>query len=322
MVTNLTEALDNLYTTTWANMKVTVQDQIFDGSPFWFWLRDKGGLATQEGGKFITEPLRFTKSERVKFIGRGGTVSLSDQEFLTIATYEWRYLTDSIVRFFADDQKNRGKNQILSLMNAKLDTSRESLIDQMETSLFAAGGALEFEGLQDLCPDDPTASVIFGGINGSTNTWWRNQTKDLTGLSFGVHGHANMRTMYNNCGKNLGNNRPDLIISGQTPYEFYEDSVIEQKRIVNQKMGDAGFENIQFKGTPVVWSPSAANTRMYFLNLKFLKFTYDPIAFFDMTAWKDIPDQVNDRAAQIMTVGNLVTGRRRTHGVIHSIDTE
>ncbi|KKL88317.1 hypothetical protein LCGC14_1925910 [marine sediment metagenome] len=87
-------------------------------------------------------------------------------------------------------------------------------------------------------------------------------------------------------------------------------------------MGDAGFENIQFKGVPVTWSPSCANTRMYFLNLNFLKFTYDPIAFFDMTEWKAIPDQVNDRAAQIITAGNLVTGRRRTHGVIFGIDTE
>ena len=43
---------------------------------------------------------------------------------------------------------------------------------------------------------------------------------------------------------------------------------------------------------------------------------------FDMTEWKAIPDQVNDRAAQVILAGELVTGRRRVHGVLHGIDTD
>ena len=90
---------------------------------------------------------------------------------------------------------------------------------------------------------------------------------------------------------------------------------------MNKKLGDAGFTNIEFKGTPMVWSPACANTRMYFLNTNFLYFTYDPMLNFDMTEWKAIPAQINDRAAQIITAGNLMTSRRRTHGVVWGIDT-
>lgn len=36
---------------------------------------------------------------------------------------------------------------------------------------------------------------------------------------------------------------------------------------------------------------------------------------------KPIPDQVNDRAAQIVTAGALTVSRRRCHGVMHTIDT-
>lgn len=324
-VYSLTEAVDNLYTSTWQNMGSEVKDQIFDATPFWFWLRDKGKLKTQQGGRFLTEPLRYAKSDRVKFIGKGGTVSLADQEFLTVANYEWRYLVDSIVRFGVDDQKNRGKNMIINLMNAKLQNSQDSLVDKMEAKLFAlqSAEALSFEGLQDLVADDPTASATIGGIpqDVAANSWWRNKVKDMTGLSFAVNGLAEMRTLLNNVTNNLNSDRSDIIVSGQTPFEFYEDLVGEQKRIVNQKLGDAGFENIQFKGLPMIWSPSAANTRMYFLNTTFLAFTYDPMMFFDMTEWKPIPDQVNDRAAQIITAGNLVTSRRRAQGVMFGIDT-
>ena len=318
----LSEALDNLYTTTWQEMKSVVQDQIFDATPFWFWMRANGALESVIGGRFLTEPLRYAKSERVKFIGKGGTVVLSDQEFLTEATEEWRFLVDSIVRFGVDDMKNRGKRKILSLMNAKLANSRDSLVDKIETVLPAdnSSDALAFVGLQTLVADDPTTGTVHG-IDPSTNTWWQSKTKNMTGLSFAVNGHAEMRTMLNDTSNNIRNDTPNIILSGQTPYEYYEDTVIEQKRIVNKKLGDAGFENIQFKGIPMILSPSVAATRMYFLNTRFLKFKYDPSLFFDMTEWKAIPDQVNDKAAQIILAGNLMTSRRRTQGVLHTIDT-
>ncbi len=326
--TTLSEALDNLYTTTWQNMKGDIVDQIFDATPFWFHLKDKGGLESVEGGRFLTEPLQYATSERVQFLGKGGTMSLSDQEFLTEAVDDWKYLADSIVRFGVDDQKNRGKNKITSLMDAKLSNSKTSIEDKIEevlfndTALSSPQAALSFNSLDELIADDPTASVSIHGINQNTNTWWRNQFKNMTGESFAVFGQNRMRTILNDCRQNKGSDAPDLILSGQTPYEFYEDSVEEQKRIVNQKMGDAGFENIQYKGIPMVWSPAeTTDTKMYFINSRFLKFKFDPMMFFDMTEWKAIPAQVNDRAAQIITAGNLMTSRRRVHGVLHTIDT-
>ena len=321
-VQTLTEALDNLYTTTWQNMKKEATDQIFDATPFWFWMKKKGQLNPVAGGRFMTEPLRYAQSDKVTFIGRGGTVSLSDQEFLTAATFDWKYLVDSIVRFGVDDQKNRGKNMIMNFMKAKLAMSKDSLIDKMEETLFADNSAdpLAWAGLQEVIPDDPTTGT-FGGIDSSVYTWWQNQTANMTGLSFAVNGHAQMRTMLNNCGNNLAQDFPDFLVSGQIPYEYYEDSVLEQKRIVNKDLGDAGFDNIQFKGRPLIWSSKCAATRMYFLNSRFLKFNHDPMMNFDMTEWKAIPDQVNDRAAQVIMAGNLVTSRRRVHGILHTIDT-
>ncbi len=323
-MTSVTEQLDNLYTTTWFNMKAKAIDNIFDATPFWFWMRKKGRFGTMRGGRRLTEPLRFAKSDNVAWIGKGDTVSLDDKEFLTEAFYDWRYLTDSIVRFGVDEQQNAGKFKIMSLMNAKLDNAQDSLVDNLETSTFSAQTGKVMNGLQDLVDDDPTSAGTVGGIDQAlaANSWWRNKVKDMAGLSFAVHGVPQMRTMFNNVSNNLNMDRSDIIVSGQTPFERYEDSVIEQKQIVNKTLGDAGFENIQFKGRPMIWSGACANTRMYFLNTRFLKFTYDPSFFFDMTEWKAIPNQVNDRAAQILTAGNLVTSRRRAQGVLFSLDTD
>lgn len=330
----LTETLDNLYTTTWQNMKSGVQDNIFDATPFWFWLKAHGGLDSVAGGRFLTEPLRFAGSDNIKFIQKGDTADLTDKEFLTVAIYDWRYLIDSIVRFGIDDQQNRSKNQIISLMRAKLDNSKDSLSDKMETVLFgnaSSEGGIGFHGLKDIVPTDPTVTAAtLGGIDPSlaANTFWRNQFTDMAGDSVAALLIRRMTNMMNNCMNNLRQDRTDIIVAGQTAYELYVEETITQKRIHNKMLGDAGFQAVEFMGTPMVWSPAETSTsvlgtgvQMYYLNTKFLKFRYDPQMFFDMTEWKSIPNQVNDRAAQVITAGNLVTGRRRVHGVIFNIDT-
>lgn len=340
-VSTLTEGLDNLYTTTWQNMKSTVSDNIFDATPFWFWLRQNGGFDTEEGGRFITEPLRYAKSDNVTWITRGGSVTLQDKEFLTVAKFDWKYLVDTIVRFMTDDQQNRGKNQIVSLMNAKLDNSRDSLVDQLETRLVTALGAggVQMLGLPDIIKNDPTtdpASGALGGISSVGNTWWRNQALDFNAV-FGAaadwddatnSGPRAMMQILNRCMNNRTQDAPNIFLTDRGVYEAHYNATLDFKRIVNKTLGDAGFQNLEFNGIPIIWSPVLAAAQsaapavdgvMYAVNTRYLKFRYDPMLFFDMTEWKPIPDQVNDRAAQIVTACNLVTGRRRVHGVIFNI---
>lgn len=328
----LTEALDNLYTTTWQNMKDTVRDNVFNALPFWFWLKEKGRMETVEGGRFLTEPLQYDKSDAVKWIGKGGTTPMHDFQFLTTAKFDWRYLVGSVVRFGIDDQQNRGRNEIINLMNSKLENVKNALITEFEARLFGAVGSVSagtttdtnpaIDGLQFIVPDDPTSSANnAGGVDPSVNTWWRNQATNMTGKSFAAYGVSYMRTMLNNCMNNLKMDTPDIILSGQSPYEYYEDTILPIYRVTNRKMADMGFENIQFKGIPMLWSPSCANTRMYMLNSNFFKFAYDPMMMMDMTEWKAIPNQVNDRVAQIITACSFKVSRRRCHGVLHTIDT-
>lgn len=331
-VPTLSEILDNFYTTTWQNMKSEVMDNFFDATPFWWWLKEGNRIETIRGGRFVTEPLQFDKSDGVKWVGRGGTVTLNDFQFLSVAKYDWRYLVGTITRFGVDDQQNAGKNQIISLANAKMENVKNSLITEAETRLFGNTGAVvagtttedaqAFDGLQHLVADDPTASVEVGGHNQSTSSWWRNRSTNMTGLSFATYGLSRMRTLLNNCSNNMRQDSPDIIVSGQSPYEFYEDTVLPVYRVTNRKMADMGFENIQFKGRPMIWSPSCANTRMYMLNSRFIKYFYDPALNFDMTAWKPIPNQVNDRVAHIVTACGFKVSRRRCQGVLHTIDTE
>jgi hypothetical protein len=318
MALTLTEKLDNLYTTTWELRKDDAADNIFTATPFWYWLKQKGKFKTERGHRFIMEPLEYAKNDTVQWIGKGGAVSLNDYEFLTEAQYNWRYLVASMVRFGVDDQQNRGKAAIMKLMDRKFNNTQNSLVDQLEQDLFGSQSGDSINGLQDLVPDNTSASV--GGIDGSTYTWWKCNATDMTGSSFDTNGVNNMRTMLNDCSNNRQQDTPDIIVTSQTAYEWYDRETEEQRQVHNRTLGDAGFQNIEFKGKPIIWSPQCSQ-RMYFLNTKYLYFTYDPAMYFDMTEWKPIPDQVNDRAAQIILACCFSVTRRLCQGVIYNIDT-
>ena len=149
MALTLTEALDNLYTTTWQHMQDTIRDQIFDATPFWYWLKEKGKLKSVSGGRFLTDPLQYDKNDNVVWLKKGGTVPLNDYEFLTISQWDWKYMAASIVRFGVDDQQNRSKPKIIDFMNSKLENTRNSIIDDLETRLFANTASDDgFDGLQ------------------------------------------------------------------------------------------------------------------------------------------------------------------------------
>lgn len=327
MVNQFTQALDDLYTTTWQKRLPGVFDNIFTAAPFWYWLKDKGKLKPVRGGRFIETNLEYAQNTTVQWIARGGSVAMNDFKFLTVAQYQWRYLVANILRFGVDEQQNSGDSKILDWVNAKLNNTEESLISTLETSIAGAQGANlnppAIDGLQFLIPDFAnvaSASYNAGGIDPSVYTWWQNQAIDMTGLSFAVNGINKMRHMVNLCMNNRRMDAPDIILSDMSSYEYYEDAVLPMLRIGNTKLADAGFENQTYKRIPMVWSP-ALTTRMYFLNTRFLDFVYDPGYFFDMTEWKAIPNQVNDRAAQVELACSFMTNRRRVLGVLSTIDT-
>jgi hypothetical protein len=322
-----TQALDDLYTTTWQKRLPGVFDNVFTAAPFWFWLKDKGKLRPVRGGRFLETNLEYAQNTTVQWISRGGTVAMNDFKFLTVAQYQWRYLVANILRFGVDEQQNSGDSRILDWVNSKLNNTEEALTSTLESSLAQGAGATaippQIDGLQFLVPDSAnvaSASFNAGGIDPSVYTWWQNQAIGMTGLSFAVNGISKMRHLLNLCMNNRRMDAPDIILSDMASYELYEDAVLPMLRINNTKLADAGFENQTFKRIPMVWSP-ALTARMYFLNTRFIEFVYDPGYFFDMTDWKSIPNQVNDRAAQVELACTFMTNRRRVLGVLDTIDT-
>src|SRR3990167_4228181 len=163
-----TEQLNTLYATTWALRQAKVFEQQFEATPFWLLMKRGNRLDTQEGGRWIENILSYAKNETVQFIGRGGQVTIAHTDHITTTHADWKYLTGHIVRYFADFQKNRGKQQMINRVNADIDNLRGSLQDKMESSLFGDGtgdSGKAFDGLGNLVDTTPTDSTSVQGLN-------------------------------------------------------------------------------------------------------------------------------------------------------------
>lgn len=325
MALTYTEQLDTLYTTTWNLRKKKVVDQAFEATPFWYLMKKKGRVQAETGGKFIEIPLQYKKNETVQFIGKGGVVSIKATDPLTVALFEWKYMTGHIVRYYADFQKNRGKAQLIRKVNSDIDNLRSSLIDKLESALFGDGTGDDrkaINGLANIVSTDPTTGTL-ANINRAQYTWWRNNTKNMAGEAASLYLRKRMSTMFNDCGRyGEGVTRfPDIIVCSQDVYEIYEGETLEIARIMisDRKLADLGFGDLAYKGRPITWSPSCPSGYLYMLNTQFLEFAYDPIDFFTLGEWLPIVNQPRDRIAHSMTVCNLVVSNCRKHGVIYNI---
>ena len=297
-----------------------VTDQIFDATPFYFYLKKKGGIKLDgTGGRYLEIPLSYAKNETITSLGKGDTISISDTKFLTTAQYEWKFVAGSIVRYYVDDAKNKSKQQHLSLVNAKVDNLRRSLTDKFEQFLFSDGtgnGSKDPEGLLNLVDPTPATGTV-GNINAATYTWWRNQQKTATGVA-SVYLVSDMRAIFDECSKGQKSDMPNIIVTDNTSFNLYEDEVMEQKQIVNKALGDAMFQTVNFRGIPLIWSGQCTAGYMYFLNTDYLGLNVDPDINFTATEWKSIPNQL-DRVMQIVWKGNLLTSRRASLGVLTGI---
>lgn len=316
-----TQSVDTIFTSTWSYRRKQAVEQAFLKTPFVYWMKKNGNVdAGLSGHTRLEFPLDYGEITAVEWIGRGDTVTLSDAELLTMGYENWKYVAATILRYGVDDQQNKGKAQLINYVTAKLNAAERALWKEFETRLLTqpSGGtaAKQPNGLENIIANDPTTGTLHG-IGRATYTWFRNQSVDATNKPFGTYGVSLMRTMLNTITKYSGAEINQVaIVTTQTLYEAYEEQLLDYYRIIDKDMADAGFDALKYKGRTLMWSPFAPSNKMFFINAQYLKLMIDEGEFMQMTEWKPITNQVEDRVAHIKAVFNLVCTRPIAQGVI------
>lgn len=314
-----TRTIDAVLTTTLANYRGRLYDNVFDTYPLLSWFNGKLADAVRgekrkrvvDGGESIIEHVLYEQSSAVKAYSGYETLDLTAQDGMTWARYAWRYYAGTISISGAERRNNEGDAKMIDLLGAKTQQAEMSLRDLLSRHFWGSNASSkDIDGLGVIVDSTGTA----GGLSQATFSWWA-ATETASG-SFAAQGLKDMRTLYNTLA--FGNDAPDGFFTTQTVFEFYETALQPQERYTDTKVANSGFTNITFKGKPLFFDRDATSGTIHFLNSSYINIVVHKDA--DMATGKFVePIDQDATSAKILFQANMTTGNRRMHGKLTGV---
>jgi hypothetical protein len=305
---------DEILSTTLKNYVPKLTDNIFTARPLFYALTTGQTIRRISGGAKIVVPVIYGTNSTAGSYSGTDTISVTAQTGISAAEYDWKQYAATVTISGIEEAKNNGEAQIIDLLEGKIFQTQETIIENMNTMFFGNGTGnsnKDWLGLSALVGS--TGSP--GGIDAtdSDNDWWRSAVTNQGGaLTI-----AAMATLYNNC--SVGNDQPTIGITGQTQYEVYEALLEDQIRYTDTDVGDAGFQNLMFKGCPITFDGTLAGEgKLYFLNTKYLQLVAHSDVWFKPTPFVR-PTNQDSVFSQLLCYGELTTSNRARQGYMYGI---
>ena len=285
-------------------------DNIFQSNALFYLLagtekvRSAGSQSYKEldGGKQIVEPLLYALNSTAGSYDGYDVLDVDPQEGMTNAEFDWKQYSVSVSISGREKRQNTGEAQVFSLIEGKIMQAEMSLIETMNGDLFTDGTGNSSKDLTGLVLAVDSAGT-YGNIARASNSWWGAKETAVSG-PLTIDG---MRTIYNNVSKGYKKDHPTLIITDQDEYEAYESKLQPDMRYADNKLADAGFENLAFKGAKMVFDEQNNAGVMYYLNPeKYLGIRVHKDAKFTVTDEQRPVDQ-DAFVKQILWMGNLIS---------------
>ena len=303
---------DTILSTTLANHMPKLVDNIFSARPFVYFLKQAGQVRTISGGTKIVLPLLYGQNSTAGSYANYETITLGEQTGITAAEFNWKQYAATIQISGIEEAKNNSEEQIIDLLEAKTFQAEETITEKFDQMFITSDGTgnsgKDWLGLAKLVKDSSSTNI--GGINQITDTWWAPGHKNTTAGALTL---AQMRTAYNSVA--VGNDQPNVILTTQTLFEKYEDLLQPQERFMDSKTADGGFQNLLFKGAPIVYDEYVTAGDMYFLNTKYIRLVGHSDTWFKPTPFVR-PNNIDARYAQILCYGELTISNRSRQGVL------
>lgn len=316
--------LSEIITTTLRNRSGVLADNFSRQTALMVRLSKRGKKKTFAGGRSIVQELSYQANGTAKWYSGYEPLNISPSDVMTSAEFEMKQAAVAITISGAEMLMNSGPEAMLDLLEGRIDVAERTLLEHLAEGQYSDGtadGGRQVGGLQLIVSDTGLSTV--GGINSSDYTFWRNQVFDFSANSL-LPGPATIQTAMNRlflqCSRNR--DRPDLIVADNEYFRYYWESLQAHQRFTstNSDMAAAGFENLRFMGSDVVFDGGqggfAPSNHMYFLNTEYLY--WRPHSARDMVPLD--PDRyATNQDATVKLIGwagNMTVSNRALQGVI------
>lgn len=266
---------DDVLTSTIVSRSGKLADNMTDNNALLRRLKSKGKIRPVSGGSKIIEELEYGEGDLTWYSGYD-TIDYTPKQLFTAAEYSLKLCAVPVAISGEDMLKNSGKERIIDLFEKRVENAVKTMSNKMSAAVYGDGtgsSGKEIGGLALLVADTPTTGTV-GGINRATagNEFWRNKSTKMTEVLSADNIHAAMDKMYMSLCR--GTDKPDLIVCGNDIYGIYESTLLPQQRYSDNKLAEAGFTSIKFKGADLICDGGQGghcpDDKVYFLNTDYL----------------------------------------------------
>jgi len=286
-------------------------------------------------GRKIVEPIIYAKG-RAEFYSEWDTFTLAPKEKLTAAEFEWKQCAGTITLSGLETEvQNTGPEAIFNLLKTETKICQKTIKDEFGTAFFktTSASAKEFGTLYDLIIN--TTGTV-GTINATTYSWWASIAKDAAAL-YGNSSAPSWTDIVTKTNRDFlptmmrdtwgavteDNDHPSIIVTTQLLYDAYETYLSDQKRYMgpaDKGLADVGFQNLSFRGVPVVVDSHCPDGYMFMLNEEYLGFRHSKNRNFYFEGFQK-PVNQDSRSAKILWAGNVTCSNRRYQGCLYNLPT-
>ena len=271
-----------------------------------------------DGGLKVKVPLEFAASNGGAY-GKSTVINQSKKDIIDAARFRWAGVYGSNTLNLDDLTQNTGDEAVISLtkqyMKSIIKAARTNMADHV---IAAAASDDHINGLGDLF--NTTTSTEYGSIDEDEMAQWAAKVvTTVEAISFNV-----LQKVFQQPGfGEYAGYMPNFICTTQLLKDGYERTLQTQQRFKESKMVEAGWENILFRGAPVVADTRYTTGYLDALNLNYLSLRAHKDYNFTTPEWiaKKESGQPDTITANTRWRGNLYCSNRQMH-VRHTNLTE
>lgn len=297
-----------------ADYRKTLVDNVYN-SVVVLRLCDKAGTKRMiNGGMSIVESVIRDRQDEGGFYLGADVLNNTQRNTTDFVEFKWQNAYEPILITRDEERQNSGDvHKILNLVATKTELSDRAIQQRLDQGLSTpVGGANNLIDLETL-----VNTGTLGTKAGATETFW--QSTVTTSGQFAAQGLTDMITAYYAVSSSATVDNPTVFLTTKAIFQKFEQTRLPLERIQNGSMSaNAGFENLTFKGKPVIYGNYISTGLLFGLNMNYINWNVDSETDFITTPFIS-PSNQTVKVAYVLVRGNLTTNNRRRNFKLTSI---
>lgn len=285
----------------------TLVQTAYDNSPFWVRMKQENKI-TKHFGTSIQWPLEYKQADLADAVDPNDQVDFRTIDTMTGATLAMKYYRAKNLITWQEQAENSGEAKIVDLLKAKAKTMQRALYHDFATDLYTQNTS--GKGIEPIV-NIVDSTQTYGGIAvADASTWasWR----DASTTALTLYGAGSL-SYYQNL-STFGTEGPKMHLTTRNLYSKFMSLFEGQKVYQDNRLADAGFDNIKFMGSPIVADFYCPASYWYGLDIGAMEFCVHPSYNFKLTDWFKLEQagHPESMARVISFAGNIKCTQRRT----------